>query len=126
MTASKLHEKGVSYFGPRCRPPRRGIFTDTSKYPNMAATESSDRDQIYGLTKECKNNFERILSTTDPGPCRDFVTTQYKSFRAWIATTGALAPLRASLNHRLREHGHIKLAVVELLVLVKDCLDTGE
>ena len=92
----------------------------------MAATESSDRDQIFGLTKECKNKFQLILLTTAPWPCRDFVSTQHKSFRAWIATIGALAPLQASLDHRLREHGHIKLAVVELLLLVKDCLDTGE
>jgi len=92
----------------------------------MAATESSGKDKIYGLTKECKIRFQRILSTANLGLCYDFVSTQHKSFRAWIVTIGALASPEASLDHRLREHEHIKLTVVELLLLVKDCLGTGE
>ncbi|KAK6363380.1 hypothetical protein TWF730_000812 [Orbilia blumenaviensis] len=83
------------------------------------------QDQIYELTKECSTNFQRVLITTTEGSCHEFVSIQHQSFRVWITTIGALAPLRASLDHRLRQHGHIKLAVVELLLLIKDCLDNA-
>ncbi|KAI0834495.1 hypothetical protein F5Y06DRAFT_300599 [Hypoxylon sp. FL0890] len=82
----------------------------------------TETGQIKKLTEECDIKFQN-LSTTNSTKCRDAINTQHKSFRIWIASIGALASPKASLDQRLKEHGHIKLAVVELLVLVKNCLE---
>ncbi|EGX44053.1 hypothetical protein AOL_s00210g214 [Orbilia oligospora ATCC 24927] len=91
----------------------------------MEPRKNYNQDEIYELTKACKGKFLHLLESGAPQEqhsCHEFIRKQYDSFRVWIATTGALAPSEASLDHRLRDHGHILLAIVELLFLIQDCL----
>ncbi|KAF3316755.1 hypothetical protein TWF173_001418 [Orbilia oligospora] len=91
----------------------------------MEPRKNYNKDEIYELTKACKGKFLHLLESGAPQEqhsCHEFIRKQYDSFRVWIATTGALAPSEVSLDHRLRDHGHILLAIVELLFLIQDCL----
>ncbi|KAF3107636.1 hypothetical protein TWF103_005891 [Orbilia oligospora] len=91
----------------------------------MEPRKNYNLDEIYELTKACKGKFLHLLESAAPQEqtsCHEFIRKQYDSFRVWIATTGALAPSEASLDHRLRDHNHILLAIVELLFLIQDCL----
>ncbi|OTA94674.1 hypothetical protein M434DRAFT_394473 [Hypoxylon sp. CO27-5] len=90
----------------------------------MAAMGDSGTNQIKELTEECDIKFKN-LSTTNQTQCRNVINTQHKSFIVWIETIGALASPKASLDYRLKDHGHIKLAIMELLLLVKNCLENG-
>ncbi|KAF3275184.1 hypothetical protein TWF970_006906 [Orbilia oligospora] len=91
----------------------------------MEPLENYNQDEIYELTKACKGKFLHLLESAAPQEqtsCYEFIRKQYDSLGVWIATTGALAPSEASLDHRLRDHNHILLAIVELLFLIQDCL----
>ncbi|KAF3267115.1 hypothetical protein TWF128_010068 [Orbilia oligospora] len=91
----------------------------------MEPRKNYNLDEIYELTKACKGKFLHLLESAAPQEqtsCHEFIRKQYDSFRVWIATTGALAPSEASLDHRLRDHNHILLAIIELLFLIQDCL----
>ncbi|KAF3226319.1 hypothetical protein TWF106_000814 [Orbilia oligospora] len=91
----------------------------------MEPRKNYNQHEIYKLTKACTGKFIHLLESAAPqeqNSCHEFIRKQYDSFRVWIATTGALAPSKASLDHRLRDHDHILLAIVELLLLIQDCL----
>ncbi|KAF3250692.1 hypothetical protein TWF192_005131 [Orbilia oligospora] len=91
----------------------------------MEPRKNYNQHEIYKLTKACTGKFIHLLEGAAPqeqNSCHEFIRKQYDSFRVWIATTGALAPSEASLDHRLRDHDHILLAIVELLLLIQDCL----
>lgn len=80
---------------------------------------------IYDNTHECddalewlKTNLKRqesLLSETWP---YDRISGLRNSFTYWIDFTGALAPVGASLDDRLRHHGDIKEMIVELLEMI--------
>ncbi|KAK6337072.1 hypothetical protein TWF718_009858 [Orbilia javanica] len=90
----------------------------------MKRSPCSDENQIYELTNQCLTGFQNLLNEgkAREGLCHAFLSKQHDSFRAWVATIGALAPSKSSLDYQLREHKHITLAVVELLLLLRDIL----
>lgn len=90
--------------------------------------EAGDGGEIYRLTKRCNESFELWLSKAPRhgDEFSSFVDSQYRSFKVWTAYSGALASVDLSLDYRLKDHGHIKVAVTELLDLTLTCLSDGK
>lgn len=92
---------------------------------------------IYDVTEVCSDIFERLISAVDRDSLpkgtsitSDTSESSYEeqtrnisslrnSLAFWIDYTGALAPVGASLDDRLHEHGGVQEMVVELLEMVE-------
>ena len=92
----------------------------------MAADGDALSTTITDVSTRCLGSFHAATLRAAGSPCSDVITAQHRSFRVWIAYTGALSRAKASLDARLRHHDHMKVAVLELLALVEDCLECGE
>ncbi|KAH8886180.1 hypothetical protein GQ53DRAFT_809774, partial [Thozetella sp. PMI_491] len=89
----------------------------------MDEARDSPQLSISDISSQCLDMFATAMHSAEPGPCLDVVSTQHRSFRVWVAYTGALSQPNASLDYRLKQHDHMKIAVMELLTLVKECLE---
>lgn len=92
------------------------------------AKEVGEGGEIYRLTEHCNESFELWLNRTSRNgeEFLSFIDSQYRSFKAWTACSGALASVDLSLDNKLKDHDHLKLAVTELLNLALICLSDGK
>ncbi len=97
-------------------------------------TKNEDENQkaptvIYDIVDSCFDVFERLVSEADGAlpldtspassnePSRN-IRGLRNNFAFWIDYTGALAPVGASLDDRLKGHDEISEMVMELLEMV--------
>lgn len=91
------------------------------------STTSSD---ILGLTVQCETGFMEVLNALlrlEGG--RYYIKRMRDSqdrFRLWAEIVGALTIARRSLDNRLELYSNLRMAVVQLLKLLKDNLHHGQ
>jgi hypothetical protein len=116
---------------------RESHLASSDRQTDREKEEYETANAIYDVTEACFDIFERLVSAVDAdaSPEKSLLVSDISesstkelssdirglrnSFAFWIDYTGALAPIGASLDDRLQDHGEIKEMVVELLEMVE-------
>lgn len=85
---------------------------------------SSLPDNVAPITRICLRKFESCLSISSLRQ-DEWAENRLAEFRFWIASVGALAPSKASLDYRLESANEtaIQFSVVQLLKLLNTFLE---
>lgn len=94
----------------------------TTHFPTLTMKSFEGDITIAGSVSICLQSFEKCLGSTTPLHPREraLIEDQFGRFSAWTANAAALAPGRASMDHRLREADEALSMVVGLLDAFND------